>query len=179
MTGRPLVRRERVELSIQAFLLIAAVPAAFLLPPCGLLSTFGVPCPLCGGRRAIEAIGEGQLHESVRWNVIIIPLLAAVALAAGSRLLSSAIGRDIRSLRGERIAAAALLGIVTAFYPLRLTGWAFPWPGGGASRHVMPETGHPQVPTEAHISNSEPATPVARPANRRADVAAPPRDSPP
>lgn len=46
------------------------------LPPCGLRTLTGIPCPLCGSTRALIAFSHFNLADAFRFN----PLVAAVCL---------------------------------------------------------------------------------------------------
>lgn len=51
---------------------------------CPLLRFTGVPCPLCGGTRAVAALFDAQFSRSIAFNpaVIVIALIGALAWAA-------------------------------------------------------------------------------------------------
>jgi hypothetical protein len=51
---------------------------AFLIPwetlpsmPCPIKSTMGIPCPTCGGTRAIIALKQLHLHNALLWNPLV------------------------------------------------------------------------------------------------------------
>jgi len=49
--------------------------------PCGLHAMTGLPCPLCGGTRAVRATLQGDWGSAVYLNALAFPaVLAAVAL---------------------------------------------------------------------------------------------------
>jgi len=64
-------------LALGATALVAAVDpgAPGRYPPCPLLVTTGLWCPLCGGLRAVHALTRLDVAASVGWNAIAIPLL--------------------------------------------------------------------------------------------------------
>jgi Protein of unknown function (DUF2752) len=113
-----------VALACIAILALSQVSTAFEIPVplCPLKHVTGIPCPTCGGTRALRALAHGTLFAALRWNplvavaaVVLIPCLAyaAVVTVAGwprFRVLFTA--SDQRLLR-----AAAWAGI--------LANWAF------------------------------------------------------
>ncbi|SRR6266540_2487823 len=61
--------------------------------PCWFRGLFGIPCPACGGTRALLAILEGRLLSAFAWN----PLLAALLIIFPARLLVRvSLGRSFR-----------------------------------------------------------------------------------
>lgn len=48
-------------------------------PACPFYRWTGLLCPGCGGTRAVAALAHGHLAEAVRWNGLIVALLAAGA----------------------------------------------------------------------------------------------------
>jgi hypothetical protein len=62
-----------------AILVLGQVSAQFEIPVplCPLKHITGIPCPTCGGTRALRALlGHGALLSALRWN----PLVTAAAL---------------------------------------------------------------------------------------------------
>jgi Protein of unknown function (DUF2752) len=47
------------------------------IPLCPLKHITGIPCPTCGGTRALRALGHGAFLAALRWN----PLVTLTALA--------------------------------------------------------------------------------------------------
>lgn len=47
------------------------------IPLCPLKHVTGIPCPTCGGTRALRALGHGAFLAALRWN----PLVTLTALA--------------------------------------------------------------------------------------------------
>ena len=79
-------------------LLTSPLAAAFVpgLPDCFFKSTFGVPCPTCGGSRALEALARLDVAHAFRWNPLVAACLVSFVLGglvAGSLAL---VGRGIR-----------------------------------------------------------------------------------
>jgi hypothetical protein len=79
------VRIRRGDAPLARWLAVASlallVPAALLLQrapePCFLRDQLGIPCPTCGGTRALAALAAGQFGEALARN----PLVAVGCLA--------------------------------------------------------------------------------------------------
>jgi len=92
------------------------------VPPCGLRTLTGIPCPFCGSTHALAAWSRGDLQAAFQWN----PLVSAGLVALALWLILA--GRDWwqDGNLAERIAArlkqkpwpAVLLGLV-------LTNWVY------------------------------------------------------
>jgi hypothetical protein len=63
-----------------ALLALGQVSSQFEIPVpvCPLKHITGIPCPTCGGTRALRALGHGAVLAALRWN----PLVTIAALAA-------------------------------------------------------------------------------------------------
>ena len=51
-------------------------------PPCVFHKVTGLYCPGCGNTRALSALLHGRLGESLRNNLLLIPMIAALTVAA-------------------------------------------------------------------------------------------------
>src|SRR5689334_14229058 len=73
-----------------ALLALGQVSSQFEIPfqvtVCPLKHITGIPCPTCGGTRALKALGHGAVLAALRWN----PLVTIVALAAVPFLIYAA-----------------------------------------------------------------------------------------
>lgn len=86
-----------LELGLGMFLAAAALVAARLYPlwrehfyvACPLLEFTGIPCPTCGGTRALAALAAGQWLEAFAWNPAVAAggVVAAAFLPVGAVLL--------------------------------------------------------------------------------------------
>lgn len=56
------------------------VPALLRWPACGMQRWFGLPCPFCGGTRALESLAQGDWLAGLLWNPLV---MLACGLAAG------------------------------------------------------------------------------------------------
>jgi len=56
-------------------------------PECRLNSTFGVPCPTCGGTRALQALTQGDLGQAFQFNPLVVvgTLTSVIWFALGIR----------------------------------------------------------------------------------------------
>ncbi len=79
----PPPRARRPEALVAPLVTLAAVLLLLLLarcydrlpihpPPCGLKTTFGIPCVGCGGTRAMRALAGARLVEAVRFNPAVV-----------------------------------------------------------------------------------------------------------
>jgi hypothetical protein len=129
--GRPETRlgdRQRVDCLLMALTLGVVVAVIPLLPPCGFLEKTGVPCPFCGGRRALIAAGVGDWIESLRFNPTAVAWVTLAAILFVIWLAEAATGRPIGSRRAFRYPLYALAAITLAVWILRVTGLSFPMP---------------------------------------------------
>jgi hypothetical protein len=107
-----------------AILALGQVSSQFELPIplCPLKHITGIPCPTCGGTRAVKALAHGALAAALRWN----PLVAIVALAAIPVLAYAAY---VTLFRRQRIrlhfAPADQRLLRTAAWIAILANWAF------------------------------------------------------
>jgi hypothetical protein len=56
------------------------------LPVCGFRNLTGIPCPFCGGTRALQSVAEFDLWAAVQYNPLV---LLAGALIVGWALLGA------------------------------------------------------------------------------------------
>lgn len=68
-----------------ALLPLASPPGLLSLQTCAFKGVTGLPCPLCGGTRAAQAVLRGDLARAFYLNVAALPVVAA--LMAGAMLL--------------------------------------------------------------------------------------------
>jgi len=76
-------------LACVAILALGQVSSQFEIPVplCPLKHITGIPCPTCGGTRALRALGHGAVVAALRWN----PLVTIAALAAIPVLVYAAV----------------------------------------------------------------------------------------
>lgn len=114
-----------VALAGVAILALSQVSAQFEIPVplCPLKHITGIPCPTCGGTRALRALlGHGALLTALRWN----PLVTVTALALLPFLAYAAL---VTIFRWPRLRPAFTLTdqrfLRTAAWIAILANWAF------------------------------------------------------
>lgn len=89
-----------------------------LLRPCVFRSATSIPCPFCGGTRAVVAASQGRLAESFRLSPLGLAATSAAVLAglwcatvalSGRRLGLEAAVRIARRLARPRLLLAGLM----------------------------------------------------------------------
>ena len=126
-------------------LVSVTVPAIFWLqgnlpvPGCPFAHWTGVPCPTCGGTRALRALISGQPAEALFWNPLI-------TLGCGAALVFALYAALVLALRLPRLRLEPLPEQVVRI--VRLTLWTllganWLWlllqvPAGGGQRHGKP-----------------------------------------
>lgn len=63
--------------------------------PCAFHSLTGLPCLLCGGTRAMDAILAGNPQAALHLNALAFPALALVGIVTGVFLIEASTGRVI------------------------------------------------------------------------------------
>jgi len=105
-------------------LALAQVSSQFEIPVplCPLKHITGIPCPTCGGTRAVKALGHGAVLAALRWN----PMVAIAALAAIPVLAYAAYVILFRSQRLRLTFAPADQRLLrTAAWIVILANWVF------------------------------------------------------
>jgi hypothetical protein len=65
-------------LSSAAFLPLAPAPGFLNLSVCVFKGTTGLPCPLCGGTRAAQALLRGDFPRAIYLNAAALPAVVAI-----------------------------------------------------------------------------------------------------
>jgi len=115
----------RRKLALPGALLAAPVAATGLpglLPGCPVLAITGLPCPTCGGTRAVHLLFEGDtdfLRYNAFWALAVAAALCWAALAAwrglsGKPPIGSRLGAVLAWLRVRPTAIAATAGAFAA-----------------------------------------------------------------
>jgi hypothetical protein len=88
--------------------------APMLLPPCGLRTLTGIPCPFCGSTRALIAWSHLDAAAAIRWSPLVAVGGAAVFLWLILRALDAWRGTDwtarVRQRLGKKPWPAVFLG---------------------------------------------------------------------
>ncbi|MEH3034283.1 MAG: DUF2752 domain-containing protein [Aeromicrobium erythreum] len=131
----PSVARSRGELLRAPLLLGAAglgvVAALHLRDPhqagswggCPFLALTGLPCPGCGGLRAVNDLTNGDVVGAISSNVLAVLLLATSGVLWLVWTWRRARGQDAPLLRMNLTAGLVLLGLFVAFGAFRWTPW--------------------------------------------------------
>lgn len=87
-----------------ALILLAGViqHRAIALPPCGLKTLSGLPCPACGSTRAFAALATGDVGHAFVLNPLAVASVFVIGLAALLTCLDAALvaGRGARRISG-------------------------------------------------------------------------------
>lgn len=110
MNARPRPVLGELEIGLGLFLTVSGWLAARLYPmwrdhfyvACPLLEWTGVPCPTCGGTRAMAALAAGQWADAFAWNPAVASAGIVSALFVPVGLLWLAAPR-LRPLTPERV----------------------------------------------------------------------------
>ena len=90
---------------------------------CPAWTIFGIPCPTCGGTRAVAAVAQGDLLGALSWNPLVAALtigaVAIVPLAAAASLGWLPVPRVPQRLGRWTRACAALALALNWLYLLR------------------------------------------------------------
>lgn len=81
-------------------------------PGCPFLALTGHPCPLCGGLRAVHALGHGDLAAAMSANLMVVVLLALTGADWARRLRGRLAGRPVRGLPGWTFVALGVAFVV-------------------------------------------------------------------
>ena len=67
------------------------IPLSYLfgihIPSSPIRAIFGIPCPLCGGTRAVTSLGLGRFWEALAYNPLALVILALMLLAIARWIL--------------------------------------------------------------------------------------------
>ncbi len=88
---------------------------------CPFLFLTGVPCPGCGGLRAVNLATNGEWTAAVSSNVFALGLVGAVILAWGVWFVRRARGQEASFLPSTATWAWVVLAVAVAFWIFRLT----------------------------------------------------------
>lgn len=129
----PLLRSQKqFRLAVIVFLagflsLLAFAPLGKIgLPLCGLRLLTGLPCPLCGGTRAAQALLWGDFSRAFYLNPLAFPVVGALILAALIAAAEVIRGRslgDWAALRERWLSRTPLLLVLLLliWWPVHLT----------------------------------------------------------
>ena len=88
------------------------------VPECGFHSLTGLPCPLCGGTRAMQAVADLDFVSALKWNPLVcatvVFVIARVLLEMSNGIWGATPGRRFRLWVSRQPRALPLAMIVIA-----------------------------------------------------------------
>lgn len=95
----------------------------FQLPKCGLKAATGVPCPTCGGTRALRALALFDVSGALKWNPIVtVAALASLAIFILWITLPTEKFRELqRRLQSKPFALFAIVALIANWIYVILT----------------------------------------------------------
>ena len=99
---------------------------SYLMPKCVFKMITGLDCPSCGGQRALHALLNGQIYESVMFNpflFVVAPYLLAVLYAS---LFKNRLAMAVKRITHHHITIMTYLAGYVLWWIIRNTEW---WKG--------------------------------------------------
>jgi hypothetical protein len=90
---------------------------------CPFLELTGLPCPGCGGLRAVSTLTHGDVMGALSSNALAVALVAVLALAWATWVVKRARGTNARMLVLSDRALVLVLVVALAFGVARNTPW--------------------------------------------------------
>lgn len=90
---------------------------------CPFLALTGLPCPGCGGLRAVNDLTRGDVVGALSSNALAVALVGVLAVAWVLWVVRRARGRRDRMIVLSGRAGAVVLGVLVVFGALRMTPW--------------------------------------------------------
>jgi hypothetical protein len=90
---------------------------------CPFLTVTGLPCPGCGGLRAVNDLSRGDLVAALSSNVLSVALVAVLAVSWLVWVARRWQGQDVAMVRLSTRAAWVVVPLIVAFGILRNTPW--------------------------------------------------------
>lgn len=110
---------------VLAIVLSAHLSAAinFQLPKCALKATTGIPCPTCGGTRALRALALCDFSGALKWNPIVtVAALTSLAIfILWIALPSEKFGKIQKRLLSKPFALFAVFALIANWIYVILT----------------------------------------------------------
>ncbi len=88
--------------------------------PCPFKALTGVPCPGCGGMRALDALLEGDIRHALSVNPLSLLLIAALAAVCLWLTVDLILGRNTFSEAAKRTDDRYVISVVVL---ILLAGW--------------------------------------------------------
>lgn len=90
---------------------------------CPFLALTGLPCPACGGLRAVNDLTRGDLVGAISSNALAVALVAFLAVSWLVWMIRRLRGRDVAMLIFSTRAAVVVTPVILVFAVLRNTPW--------------------------------------------------------
>ena len=90
---------------------------------CPFLAITGLPCPGCGGLRAVNELTHGNIVDALSSNLLAVGLLALLTVAWAAWFVRRARGADDRMLVVRDRTLVLVLVVALAFGVVRNTPW--------------------------------------------------------
>lgn len=90
---------------------------------CPFLALTGLPCPACGGLRAVNDLTRGDVVGAVSSNALAVALVAFLAVSWLVWMIRRLRGRDVAMLAFSTRAAVVVTPVILVFAVLRNTPW--------------------------------------------------------
>lgn len=90
---------------------------------CPFLSVTGLPCPGCGGLRAVNDLSRGDVGAALGSNVLAVVLVAVLAVGWLVWVVRRWRGQDVAMIQLSTRAAYVVVPLIVAFGVLRNTPW--------------------------------------------------------
>lgn len=120
-TPRPTFPRVSGDVAFATLLLLALAALGIWertgleFPRCNFLAITGVPCPTCGGTRAMVALGRGDVFHALATNPLVAATVLALVCWPLARFLPTRFRRRFRTRRAALATVAILVALNWAY----------------------------------------------------------------
>lgn len=92
----------------------------YILRECGMKMVFGIPCPGCGGTRALISIFKGRLLDAFCYNSFVVYCVAVYVVFFASHTVSKISNGRVKGLPFKSWYISVAVGILLIQYILKL-----------------------------------------------------------